>query len=109
MHLRDSGSPPDDPFEVFRAGRLGPAIRPPAFASATDPHRLLTAVAEALNACERAGIAVDLEHGAALTSRGYILPVGEGRLGSRWAVRTRLENPDDQQRQAGRVPSEESQ
>ena len=40
-------------------------------------------------------LAVDLEHGAALTSRGYVLPVGDARLGSRWAVRTRLEAAED--------------
>lgn len=57
---------------------------------AADPDRLLTAVADALNALERAGIAVDLEHGAALTTQGYVLPVGDGRLGSRWAVREKL-------------------
>jgi hypothetical protein len=56
----------------------------------SDPSRLLAAVADALNACERHGLAVDLDHGAALTSLGYVLPVGDARLGSRWAVRTRL-------------------
>lgn len=55
-----------------------------------DPAALLAAVADALNACERHGLAVDLEHGAALTTRGYVLPVGDARLGSRWAVRERL-------------------
>lgn len=79
-----------DPLAGFRSGRLGPAIYPPAFASASDPSRLLAAVADALNACERHGLAVDLEHGAALTSRGYVLPVGDSRLGSRWAVREKL-------------------
>ena len=99
-----------DPFAAFRSGRLGPAIHPPAFASVTDPARLLAAVADALNQCERHGLAVDLEHGAALTARGYVLPVGDARLGSRWAVRSRLETgTGDQQRQAGRVPSEEAQ
>lgn len=84
-----------DPLTVFRTGRLGPLVRPPAFAPASDHGRLLSAVADALNACERHGLVVDLEHGAALTSRGYILPVGDGRLGSRWAVRTRLETSDE--------------
>jgi hypothetical protein len=99
-----------DPLAIFRTGRLGPLVRPPAFASASDPDRLLGAVADALNQCERHGLAVDLEHGAALTTRGYVLPVGDSRLGSRWAVRSRLEmTTGDQQRQAGRVPPEESQ
>jgi hypothetical protein len=97
-----------DPFAAFRSGRLGPAIHPPAFTSASDPSRLLAAVADALNQCERHGLVVDLEHGAALTTQGYVLPVGDCRLGSRWAVRSRLE-AEDQQRQAGPAPSEESQ
>ena len=79
------------PLGSYRSGRLG---RVPAFASSTDPARLLEAVADALNACERNGLAVDLEHGAALTTRGYVLPVGDSRLGSRWAVRQRLEAPE---------------
>ena len=86
-----SPAPEPDPFAGIRSGRLGPAICPPAFASASEPSRLLAAVAEALNACERHGLAVDLEHGAALTARGYVLPVGDSRLGSRWAVREKLE------------------
>ena len=97
-----------DPFASFRSGRLGPAIHPPAFAAASDAARLLAAVADALNQCERHGLAVDLEHGAMLTAQGYVLPVGDSRLGSRWAVRSRLET-GDQQRQAGCVPSEEAQ
>jgi len=56
-----------------------------------DPARLLGAVAEALNALERAGIAADLAHGAVLTTYGYVLPAGDPRLGSRWAVRTRID------------------
>jgi hypothetical protein len=57
---------------------------------ATDAARLLGAIADALNNAERHGIAVDLEHGAAMTRYGYVLPSGDGRLGSRWAVRKRL-------------------
>ena len=64
-----------------------------------DPAALLARVADALNACERNGVAVDLEHGAALTAAGYVLPAGDARLGMRWAVRTRLPRepppPDD--------------
>ena len=70
---------------------IGPAsLRPPAFAAASDPARLLAAVADALNRCERSGLIIDLEHGGVLTSRGYVLPVGDERLGMRWQVRTRL-------------------
>ena len=56
-----------------------------------DAARLLAAVAGALNACERAGIGVRLEHDAVITGRGYVLPFGDGRLASRWAVRPRLD------------------
>jgi hypothetical protein len=56
----------------------------------TDPARLLSLIADALNQCERYGIIVDLEHGAAMTTQGYVLPVGDCRLGSRWAVRAKL-------------------
>ena len=56
-----------------------------------DPPSLLAAVADALNMCERHGIIVDLDHGAALTTRGYVMAVGDPRLGHRWAVRTRLD------------------
>jgi len=84
-----------DPFAAFRSGRLGPAIHPPAFAAASDASRLLAAVADALNQCEHHGLAVDLEHGAALTTQGYVLPVGDSRLGSRWAVRQKLEPAED--------------
>ncbi len=85
-------------------------LRAPAFAPASDPSRLLAAVADALNQCERHGLVVDLEHGAALTTRGYVLPVGDCRLGSRWAVRSRLEaGIENGPREPGRVPSEQSQ
>ena len=75
-----------DPLDLFRSGRLGPLVTPPG-----DHHRLLAAVADALNACERNGLIIDLEKDGAISSRGYVLPVGDGRLGHRWAVRTRLE------------------
>lgn len=87
--------PPDlDPLAGFRAGRLGPFVTAPG-----DYRGLLAAVAEALNTCERHGLIVDLERDGAITSRGYVLPVGDSRLGSRWVVRSRLEA--DEQRQAG--------
>ena len=56
-----------------------------------DAAPLLSAVADALNACERAGIALDLFHGAVLTTYGYVFPAGDARLGYRWAVRTRID------------------
>ena len=48
---------------------------------------LLTAVADALNACERARITVKLAHGAVLTRAGYVLPVYPD-AGERYVVRT---------------------
>lgn len=49
-----------------------------------DAERLLGAVAEALNACQSAGIDVKLKHGAVMTEAGYVLPIGDG-----WVARTR--------------------
>jgi hypothetical protein len=69
------------------------AIRPPAFAAASDPARLLSSVADALNALENAGITVDLAGGAVMTERGYVMAVGDDRLGCRWQARTRLWTP----------------
>ena len=83
-----------EPLELFRNGYLG---RPPAFAAASDPAVLLSSVADALNALERAGVIADMQHGAVMARFGYVLPAGDGRLGSRWQVRKRLwpaEPPD---------------
>jgi hypothetical protein len=55
-----------------------------------DAARLLGQVAEALNACERAGITIDCPVDAVMTSHGYVIAVGDPRLGSRWAARTKL-------------------
>ena len=60
---------------------------------ATDTTRLLTTVADALNALENAGITVDLAAGAVMTPRGYVMAIGDGRLGNRWQARTRLWTP----------------
>jgi hypothetical protein len=48
-----------------------------------DASALLAAVADALNACEAAGIAVKLKHGIVSTRNGYVLPVGDGQWGAR--------------------------
>ncbi len=58
-----------------------------------DARYLLECVAEALNACERAGLSVDLAGGAVMTPRGYVMAVGDPRLGSRWAARPRVQSP----------------
>jgi hypothetical protein len=72
----------------------GPArLRPRAFAASSDPARLLASVADALNALENAGITVDLAGGAVMTPRGYVMALGDDRLGSRWQARTRLWTP----------------
>lgn len=51
-----------------------------------DPSRLLAAVADALNACEYAGMPLDLSHGAVTSRHGYVLPGPEG-----WSVRLRTD------------------
>ena len=60
---------------------------------ATDAARLLSAVADALNALENAGITVDLAGGAVMTGRGYVMALGDDRLGNRWQARSRLWTP----------------
>jgi hypothetical protein len=85
-----------DALDGYRSGRLGSAVRHPAFSAPSDPAHLLSVVADALNACERHGLVVDLEHGAVMSVRGYVLPVGDARLGHRWAVRQRLEPEGDE-------------
>jgi hypothetical protein len=47
---------------------------------------LLSQVAAALNACERAGMTLDLSHGAVTSRQGYVLPGPEG-----WSVRLRTD------------------
>ena len=79
-----------DRLEMFRRGRLGPVAPPPAFAPVSDPQRLLSLVADALNQCERAGLIIDAGNGALSCKPGYVLPVGDSRLGNRWAVRMRV-------------------
>lgn len=68
-------------------------LRPHAFASSSDPARLLSSVADALNALENAGITVDLAGGAVMTPRGYVMALGDDRLGFRWQARTRMWTP----------------
>ena len=59
-----------------------------------DPATLLASVAEALNACEAAGITVRLKHGAVITRNGYVLPVGDGQWGARTLAYSPF-GPDD--------------
>lgn len=61
--------------------------------SVPDAARLLGLVADALNQCERAGVPVQLTHGTVVTEHGYVLAVGDGRLGHRWQARPRIPGP----------------
>ena len=54
-----------------------------------DAGTLLSSVADALTACEKAGIPVKFKHGAVWTEQGYIFQVGERT----WAARTRAYTP----------------
>lgn len=60
-----------------------------------DPARLLPLVADALTACEAAGIAVKLKHGAVMTREGYVLPLGDGKWAARTLAWTEFSPPDD--------------
>jgi hypothetical protein len=77
--------PPITMCEVPRGHNISPEPWP-----APDAGYLLSLVAEALNALENAGITVDLAGGAVMTPRGYVMAIGDDRLGSRWQARTRL-------------------
>ena len=54
-----------------------------------DAGTLLSSVAAALTACEKAGIAIKFKHGAVWTEQGYVFHVGERT----WAARTRAYTP----------------
>ncbi len=51
----------------------------------------LAALADALNACETAGLHLRFRHGAAYCDEGVVLP--PARKGQGWAARTFLRNP----------------
>jgi hypothetical protein len=57
--------------------------------SAPDAGPLLSTVADALTACEKAGIAVKFRHGAVWSEHGYVIQIGE----KTWAARTRAYAP----------------
>lgn len=61
-----------------------------------DAAKLLLDLADALNACTEAGISVRLKHGAAYTSMGYVLPIGDDRWVARTLVYTELAPTDDE-------------
>jgi hypothetical protein len=55
-----------------------------------DASRLLAAIADAMNAAERAGITIEHPEIALMTSHGDVLPIGDERLGTRWAARPKV-------------------
>lgn len=59
-----------------------------------DPAALLVQVAEALNACEAAGVTVKLKHGIVSTRNGYVLPVGDHEWGARTLAYSPFGVPD---------------
>lgn len=62
-----------------------------------DPAALLSAVAEALTACEQAGIRVKLKHGIVHTPVGYVLPGQDEWVARtlRWSEFSRIDDEDD--------------
>ena len=81
--------------EVPRGHNITPEPRP--VAPVPDAGHLLALVAEALTACEAAGITVKLKHGAVMTLLGYVLPLGDGKWGARTLAWTEFSSlsPDD--------------
>ena len=57
--------------------------------SAAQGRQLLAGLADALNACEAAGLAVKLKHGAVHTRLGFVFEVGD----KRWEARTLAYSP----------------
>ncbi len=87
MKRRRKRDPADRAVKTFMTCGEAAGILDESVITETDLHVLLCAVADALNACERARIAVKLAHGAVFTSVGYVLPVYPD-AGERFAVRT---------------------
>lgn len=63
-----------------------------------DPAALLGGVAEALTACEQAGIRVKLKHGVVYTPAGYVLPAADGWVARtlQWSEFSRLDDEDEE-------------
>ena len=80
-------NPPHDP------DRTNSSLRDVRTRSGKKARDLLSGLAAALNACEKAGLLVGLADGAAITNEGYVLPVGGAgdisMMGERWVPRTR--------------------
>jgi len=70
----------------------------------TRAETLLSTVAAALNACERAGLIIDnLQDRTVWTRAGYVVPFGDERLGTRWTVRARIPPPPPPPPHGGRT------
>lgn len=74
--------PAQAPAELMEPS-MEPGQSPSRSRAGTASH-LLAAVADALAACEQAGLKVRLRHGIVETREGYVLPVKGG-----WVARTR--------------------
>lgn len=63
-----------------------------------DAAVLLGAVADALTACQEAGITVKLKHGAVYTPVGYVLPASDGWVARtlHWSEFSRLDDEDEE-------------
>lgn len=59
-----------------------------------DYPRLLMQLADAMNACEKAGLKIRLRHGAVMTKGGYVLPT-EKEWVARSSVYMGFDPPDD--------------
>jgi hypothetical protein len=79
--------PSDRAVKAFAAYGKPAGILDQSVITETDLRALLGAVADALNACERARIPVKLAHGCVLSPAGYVMPVFPD-AGERFAVRT---------------------
>jgi hypothetical protein len=84
---RRGKDPSDKAVKAFAAYGEPAGELDPTCITETDVQVLLSAVAAALNACERTRITVKLAHGAVLTNVGYVLAVFP-EAGERFAVRT---------------------
>ena len=80
-------APSGEAAEAFAAYGTPAGTLDPSYITEPEVRVLLSAVADALNACERARITVKLAHGCVLSAAGYVLPVFPD-AGERYAVRT---------------------
>jgi hypothetical protein len=79
--------PSDKAVKAFAAYGKPAGVLDQSVITETDLHVLLAAVADALNACERARVPVKLAHGCVLSPAGYVMPIFPN-AGERFAVRT---------------------